>query len=88
MLRKPVGHASNLIEFKPRIHSDGPQDPEPLSHIGRSRPCTYVLDDHRDNILAAARRGRNYRHIAKQYGVSALEIWRIVTDALQVKRAA
>ena len=52
------------------------------------RPCTYVLDDYRDNILMAARQGRNYRNIARQYGVSALEIWRIVAGALPGKKAA
>jgi len=88
VLRKPVRHATKIIEFRIPKRDGGPQRPDPAPLSGCSRPTMYVLDDYRDNILAAARRGRNYRSIAAQYGINALEVWKIVTDALQVKRAA
>lgn len=77
-----------ILLFKARANSGpvDPNDPEPLP--GCSRPCTYILDEHRDNILAAARRGQHYRSIAAQYGVSALDIWRIVAGELQARRIA
>lgn len=80
---------TNLIEFKRRVNGrpTDPIDPAPLPNPS-GRPCQFVLDSHVDEILLLARRGRDYRNIARTFGVSALDIWRIVTDELAVRRRA
>lgn len=84
-----VSGKSNLIEFRARVESAGPQGPDSAPHRNPSaRPCQFVLDSHVDEILLLARRGRDYRNIARTFGVSALDIWRIVTDELSARRRA
>jgi hypothetical protein len=80
---------SKVIEFRGRVNGvpTDPIDPAPLTNPSR-RPCQFVLDSHVDEILLLARRGRDYRNIARTFGVSALDIWKIVTDALQQSRRA
>jgi hypothetical protein len=92
--RKPVSSDSGackgrILQFRDPRNDTDPQGPDPTPHRSPSvRPCQFILDDYRDNVLMAVRQGRDYRNIARQYGVSALDIWRIVTDALQTRRAA
>ena len=65
----------------------GPEPPEG-SPVSGCRPALYVLADHRANVIAAVRRGRHYRSIAAQYGVSALHVWQMVAEELGERRAA
>ncbi len=71
-----------------RVDSTDPQPPDPGPNASCGRPCTFILDTHRENIIAAARNGRHYRSIAAQYGVSALDIWRVVSEELHARRRA
>lgn len=82
--------ASNhrVLQMPRRVDTDGPQDPDPTPKPSCNRPCTFILDAHRDSIIAAARNGRHYRSIAAQYGINSLEVWRIVTDELKTRKAA
>jgi len=76
-----------ILLFKPRVNGTDPQPPRNTPD-GSCSPVRYRLEDFRSNIVAAARSGRHYRSIAAQYGLNALEVWEIVTNELQTRRAA
>lgn len=86
-MRKPV-HVATVLVIPGPSNRPGPQGPDNAPHNGCASPRLYRIEDYRANIVAAARRGRHYRSIAAQYGINALEVWRIVTDELQNRRAA
>jgi len=79
------GGKGRILRFPKQCNGSGPQGPEPSPFIGCS-PVRYRIEDFRANIVAAARQGRHYRSIAAQYGLNALEVWQIVTDALAAEK--
>jgi hypothetical protein len=64
-----------------------PQPDGPAPIIGCT-PCRRVLLAFRAQVIAAVRRGRDYRSIAAQYGVRAEDVWQIVAEELADRRAA
>lgn len=81
---------ANVIRFPSSSngHDPEPTDPVPVSGC---RPCVFILDDNRRNILLAVRKRRHRRVITAQYGLPMDELFEVLADRideLEGKKAA
>ena len=86
--KKPVRSTKATVVVLPLPDNGKRPQPPQGSALRSCRPCEYLVEDYRQNIIMAARQGRSYRSIAAQYGISALSVWKIVCDGLAVQRRA